>query len=105
MAEQASKKIRVENAVTFGVPVLTALGIDPSSVVSFTLCCDGGEFPILTVKRVMQQGEGAAIALISQLFELRLKEQSAPEDPPKSVFVVGSLSEKLLDSDVSRPGS
>ena len=105
MPEQLPTKVKVENAVAFGVPVLKALGIDPGSVVSFTMSCDGGDFPILSVKRVMGRGDGAAVALIAQQIELRLKEQSAPEEPPRSVFVVGSLSEKLLGSDEIPPGS
>lgn len=89
MAEQNG--CRLENAPTFGAQILRALGIDPGTVTAFRIDCVGGDFPTMTVHRMLWDGDGAKVRAVLEQYALQPKSAEPLTLPKGSAFVVGSL--------------
>jgi hypothetical protein len=70
-----------ETAIALGGALLKALGVDASNVTSFTLHCEAGEIPTVTLNRVITAAVGEPAAQVMQQYTLSPKGEPVALNP------------------------
>lgn len=83
------KKARsIDGVSEFAIPILRALGLDLKMVLSFTIHCEPGLVPFITIQRAIPKGSGIAAGHILEQYELVKKgEPTTLADLDESVTV------------------
>lgn len=61
---------RINDQKPFGAAVLEALGIDTKNVIGFTMVCNAGEMPAISVTSVDPSGLGVAAAQVLRKYRI-----------------------------------
>ncbi len=89
-----------ERAKAFGMPVLAALGIETKNVTGFSINCEVGETPTITVTTVLPQGLGEPAARVLRSFRIvHVDDVSCPAvDESVSLESLVRTTHRLVDS-------
>ena len=88
------------SANEFGMPILKALGIDTKRVVGFTIVCNVGELPTISVTSVPPSDFGVAAAQVMERFRIEpLESVNLPAvDESTSLESLTRTTHRLSDS-------